>query len=101
MTRYIIALLLLTGCSTGGVDEHCNPNGTCNSENLSCINNGSSAVCKPKMAPSPPARCRGEADCFCLTCSENCGGRFQTCAFSDTSVWGSKPAICECGEKKP
>lgn len=32
----LLVVALLTACSTGGMDEHCNRDATCDSKNLAC-----------------------------------------------------------------
>lgn len=99
MRPTIALLLLLCSCNkhTGLLNENCNPDGTCSSPNLECHSWSNTSECRAKEPPVAPFRCRGDAECFCLTCNDNCADAgIRTCAFSDTSVWGSKPSVCEC-----
>ena len=92
-----LIVLFLVACNfhTGNVDESCNPDGTCNSPNLECWS--LSSRCHAKELRNTSARCSYESECFCVTCADKCGeAGVKTCAYSDTSVWGSKPAVCEC-----
>lgn len=89
-----LVALFLIGCHTGNFDETCNKDGSCNSQNLEC---GIYDKCVVKQPPAPPRRCYYESECFCVICAEKCGDAgVKVCAYSDTSVWGSKPAVCEC-----
>ena len=102
MKKLASLLFLLVACNshTGDLREHCNPDGTCNSTNTSCQSDlmGEGYYCFLKPAPPDPNRkCYYESECFCVTCAEKCGeAGVKECAYSDTSVWGSKPAVCEC-----
>lgn len=86
--------VLIIGCHTGDFDQDCNKDGSCNSPNLECKSWGR---CGVKDPPHTPGRCSYESECFCVTCAERCGDAgVKVCAFSDTTVWGAKPAVCEC-----
>jgi len=92
--RYLFIVLLLVGCHTGNFEEECNKDGSCNAPGLEC---GWGGKCRVKEPPAPPRRCIYESECFCFTCADKCGDAgVKNCAYSDTSVWGSKPAVCEC-----
>lgn len=94
MKKIVFTLLLLAGCHTGDFGEKCNKDGSCNSPTLAC---NAWDECKPKPEPAPARRCNYESECFCFTCADKCGeAGVKECAYSDTSVWGSKPAVCEC-----
>jgi hypothetical protein len=95
MKILLITLALVAGCHTGDLGENCNKDGTCNGTNLTC--SAWSGVCAKKTDPAPPSRCNYESECFCVTCAERCGASgVKSCAFSDVSVWGAKPSVCEC-----
>lgn len=90
----IIATLALTACHQGNFGEECNKDGTCNFQNLECSVVG---VCRTRTAARSPTRCGSESECFCVTCADKCADAgVKQCAYSDTSVWGSKPSTCEC-----
>lgn len=92
----IFAALALAGCpaATGTLGGYCFGDGTCSAPALSCQASGDGMRCWPK----PEARtCNGDADCFCEACLKRCGDAgVKRCEFSDVSVWGSKPTVCEC-----
>lgn len=48
--------------------------------------------------PKPEAKtCNGDADCFCEACLKRCGAAgVKRCEFTDVTVWGSRPTVCEC-----
>ncbi len=101
-TRFILLGLLfalaIVGCSTsrpGDFGGDCNPDGTCNAPTLAC---NARLVGESGLAPPPrDPRCNYESECFCVTCAERCGEvGVDRCEYSDTSVWGSKPAVCKC-----
>jgi len=97
MKKILFLLAFLVGCQNhpGDFGGACNKDGTCNSPNLECDNWMHS--CRVKTPPEEPGRCKFESECFCITCAEKCADAgVKECAYSDTSVWGSKPAICEC-----
>ncbi len=98
MKAILVTLLFLSGCHTGDFEENCNPNGGCNSDKLEC--GWFAGKCRVKTEPQAidkERRCSYESECFCVTCADKCGtSGVKTCAFSDTSVWGAKPAVCEC-----
>lgn len=87
--RYVLAIFLLTACHRGDYGEECNADGTCNAPAL---------VCNGRCWMRPPAStCSSEADCFCDACLKRCGSAgIKRCEFTDVSVWGSKPTVCEC-----
>lgn len=93
--KSLVLTLFFIGCSVPGtLNEPCKSDGTCNSPHLTCNQRG---YCMPPIAAPPDRRCYYESDCFCVTCSEKCSSSgVKLCAYSDTSVWGSKPSICEC-----
>lgn len=93
--------IFLAACvpTTGNIETDCNHDGTCNSPGLSCQQNlGGYFRCYPKPSPPDPSvRCHYQSECFCMTCADKCGDAgVKQCAYSDTSVWGAKPAVCEC-----
>ncbi len=91
----VMLLLMLTACGYGNLGQDCKPDGTCNSTSLVC--SPYSNTCRVKTADPPPKKCSYESECFCMTCAEKCGDAgVHLCSYSDTSVWGAKPAICEC-----
>lgn len=92
---FFLLMFVLISCGfPGALNEPCKSDGTCNSPNLMCSRNG---YCVSLAAKEPARHCHFESECFCVTCSEKCSSSgVKVCAFSDTSVWGSKPAICEC-----
>ena len=93
MKKLIIATLFLAGCHTGDFGERCNKDGSCNAAGLECYY----SECSVKRAPERPKNCAYESECFCVTCADKCGDAgVKICAYSDTSVWGAKPAVCEC-----
>jgi len=98
--KYSLIMMFLVACNLpsppqGNLGERCKPDGTCNGESLECGVLTNECHARPK--PRPTSRCTFESECFCVTCAEKCGeAGVKTCAYSDTSVWGSKPAICEC-----
>lgn len=103
MRQLLLLALFAIGCgvkSTGYLGEHCNSAGDCNSPRLSCqhtFNGEWQCAVKSEPETGPPRRCSYESECFCVTCAERCGASgVKTCAYSDTSVWGAKPALCEC-----
>jgi hypothetical protein len=93
-------VLFVAGCaSAGDLGGPCNKDGTCNSANLACKESlAAGARCFAKTPEEmPKSGCRYESECFCVTCAERCGATgVKSCAYSDTSVWGAKPALCEC-----
>lgn len=97
MKRFCALLVLLASCHshTGDLKEDCNKDGTCNSPELMC---GIFGECHFKpMLETGPRRCSYESECFCVTCAEQCApAGVKQCVYSDTSVWGAKPAVCEC-----
>lgn len=91
----ILIAFFITACHTGNLDEKCNSDGTCNGENLEC--HFSRCMIRYKPEPVVVKRCNFESECFCIACAEKCGDAgVKMCSFSDTSVWGSKPSVCEC-----
>lgn len=99
LITFIFACTYLLACNVpnerGNFKKPCNHDGTCNSDNLEC--NNLTSECSLKEKPVILNECRYESDCFCLGCAKRCGnGGVKSCVFSDTSVWGSKPALCEC-----
>lgn len=95
----LVLVFMCIGCEhRGGVDELCLVDGTCISE-LKCTLVGWQHLCR--LVPPPPttlrpARCNYESECFCTTCADHCQNGVKTCSYSDTSVWGAKPSLCEC-----
>lgn len=94
----ILCALAMVGCAThrrGDLGGDCNPDGTCNAPTLAC---GVSIDGECGLAPRPrDPRCGYESECFCVTCAERCGEvGVDRCEYSDTSVWGAKPAVCKC-----
>lgn len=96
--KVFVLAVAFFACHKGSVDERCNPDGTCNGSNLECrYSGGGASACSVKEAPPPPRRCYYESECFCVTCADKCADAgVKNCMYSDTSVWGSKPAVCEC-----
>ena len=99
-SMFVVLLVLGIDCHshTGSLNDTCNADGTCNGTNLTCT---WSAQCRPKDGPAgppDPSRCYDvESVCFCRTCATQCGSAgMLNCLYQDTSVWGSKPATCEC-----
>jgi hypothetical protein len=91
----LVLAFVLFGCHTGDFDQPCNKDGSCNGPNLVCDRGWEK--CMVKEPPRAPGRCSYESECFCVTCADKCGDAgVKTCAYSDTSVWGAKPAVCEC-----
>lgn len=89
---FLIAILGLTGCHSGDLGEFCNPNGSCNSGSLECAQHGTCVIKR-----SETSGLKYESQLFCASCTESCGSAgMKSCAFSDPSVWGSKPSTCEC-----
>lgn len=77
----------------------CNLDGTCNHPSLKCNDYRNECRVDEKKREDP-SRCQYESECFCDRCGVNCAGFGKSllrCDYSDTSVWGSKPAVCECG----
>lgn len=84
---------LIISCHSGDFREQCNKDGSCNGKNLKCID----GWCELKPPSVESDNCIYESDCFCKTCANKCGDAgFKNCKYSDTSVWGSEPAVCEC-----
>ena len=99
MRPTIALLLLVCSCNNhpGDVDQRCNPDGTCNGTMLRCETRGVQAICYPIPVERPAVHYRTDAEKFCDNCGQNCSDAgVRTCAYSDTSVWGAKPALCEC-----
>lgn len=101
MRKIIILLFVLCACDKmqphrGDLGEDCNKDGTCNAATLEC--NEYSSECRAHNTnPVSPSRCHYESECYCVTCSDKCGDAgVKACNYSDTSVWGAKPAVCEC-----
>lgn len=96
--------LLLAGCPRGHLGEDCRPDGTCFA-GLACQHTGTKGSGSRVMEcyPPPAAKtCGGDADCFCEACLRRCGDAgVKLCAYSDVSVWGSKPTVCECRADGP
>ncbi len=94
----LVVLLVACGSPTGKLDGVCNLDGSCDSPALFCESTYDGHYCHLKPAEEkPPKRCRYESECFCLLCADKCGAAgVKACLWSDTSVWGSKPASCEC-----
>lgn len=96
--RLILYVVLLAACHRGDIDEDCNPDGTCNAPQLSCQHFGNGPRCSIRP-PEDKRTCHSDADCFCEHCLTRCGSAgIKMCAYTDVSVWGSKPTICECRE---
>lgn len=97
MRLTIPLLLLVCSCHRGDLSERCNLDGTCNSPNLVCFSWADFSECRTPPPVTAPNRCHGAADCFCLRCADSCvDAGVKSCAYSDTSTWGAKPATCEC-----
>ncbi len=97
MKSVIAATLLMIACHSGGMEEACNPDGTCNFPNLECGPGGFGYRCFVRVQKNPTVTFRSEADIFCENCLTRCGvAGLRHCAFTDVSVWGSKPTVCEC-----
>lgn len=100
MTRKpFLLLFLLLGCHSaperrGDLGEQCKPDGTCAGA-LQCRQGSDGYVCLPKVDPVLPIEY--ESVKFCSSCADRCGDAgIKECLYSDTSVWGSKPALCSC-----
>jgi hypothetical protein len=95
----ILCAFVLAGCSVhhrGDLGEDCNPDGTCNAPALTCGARITNECGIDQRRPRDP-RCNYESECFCATCAERCGEvGVDRCEYSDTSVWGAKPAVCKC-----
>lgn len=92
---FLVSVVSTFGCHTGDYNESCNADGGCNDPGLKCDEDWRKCHLKPE--PKQSNKCNYESECFCLTCADKCGSTgVKTCAYSDTSVWGSKPALCEC-----
>lgn len=89
-----LAALALADCTRGNLGENCNADGTCNTPSLACRPDSNGHGCYPK----PEAKtCNGDADCFCEACLKRCGAAgVKRCEFTDVTVWGSRPTVCEC-----
>ncbi len=97
MKRFLVAALFLAACHKGGLEEDCNPDGTCDFQDLECQPGGMGYRCFVRVRPSPMAVPRSEADQFCEMCLKRCGAAgLKHCAYTDVTVWGSKPTVCEC-----
>lgn len=87
--RKLVLVLLISACSTGYLGEPCDPDGTCRSPALFC---SSSGFCYAKQA-----QYTSDADRFCADCLTRCGSvGLKRCEYTDPTVWGSKPTVCEC-----
>ena len=109
--------------STGGFNESCNRDGTCNNVNLicdvrdgraACLNrvsynaiseNQSDSKSQEKETFQPKAKASSEeyhgvyeSEKFCINCQRLCKDTgMAECNFSDTTTWGNKtPATCKC-----
>lgn len=88
----IFACLLFACEVPGTINATCRPDGTCVSPTLVC--DSVWGVCRAKEAT---ATCHNDADCFCEACLQRCGNvGLRRCEYTDPSVWGSKPTVCEC-----
>jgi hypothetical protein len=87
------------GCNMhrGDLGETSNKDGTCNSPSLYCSDMFDRCTAVDRPLSPVNHNCAYESECFCVACAEKCGeAGVKTCAYSDTSVWGAKPALCEC-----
>lgn len=91
-------VFLLTSCGdaqVGDVGNRCNSDGTCNSPNLECRAVRASTVFE--CVPKGHRGCQSRSECFCNSCAEQCGKKgVERCVYTDTSVWGAQPTVCEC-----
>ena len=85
-------VMLLSGCpEPGTLGAECRPDGTCNGSTLRCASDARCWSVQPELV------CSGDADCFCDACLKRCGSvGIKRCEYTDPSVWGSKPTVCEC-----
>lgn len=96
MKLFLTAALTLISmaCSKGGLEEECYPDGTCASPNLECQLGGIGHRCFPRQKQ---LLVTSDADRFCEICLKRCGAAgLKHCAYTDVTVWGSKPTVCEC-----
>ncbi len=90
------SIMLLIACEPRGtIDNDCTPDGKCIGQ-LECFTWGDRSTCRAPKSPEPKKRCVFESECFCVTCADHCEHGVKVCDYSDTSVWGAKPAVCEC-----
>lgn len=94
-------LLCLLGCEERGfVDQPCNNNGTCNDDKLICMviqHRGHFCMLKTDNLEFIKSTVGEDSIRFCNYCLQHCNVHgVKICAYSDTSVWGSKPSVCEC-----
>lgn len=97
MKWFLAAALILfpLACSKGGLEESCYSDGTCASPNLKCDLSGMGYRCFPRQEVKGLET--SEADRFCEVCLKRCGtAGLKHCAYTDVTVWGSKPTVCEC-----
>jgi hypothetical protein len=81
----------------GNLGQQCREDGTCNSPNLVCLSTLEESYLCGLVVPKIDRSCTSEPDCFCETCLKRCGtSGIKRCEFTDTTVWGSKPTVCEC-----
>jgi hypothetical protein len=90
-------ILLVTGCHygpEGTLGERCKADGTCVGDHLIC---DMASQCVANNAPAAGSGCYAPSECFCKRCAEGCADAgMKACNYTDTSVWGAKPATCEC-----
>jgi len=96
MELLALTATLLACEQKGGYDEACLVDGGCVDPGLAC--NDITHKCLMRPTPRPASlRCTYESECFCVACVDRCGDAgMRSCNYSDTSVWGAKPATCEC-----
>jgi hypothetical protein len=97
----VLLLAALIGCRgaparRGELGESCRPDGTCEGA-LECRKSDDAYQCLPKALPLHVEPIEYESVKFCSSCADRCGDAgIKECLYSDTSVWGSKPATCSC-----
>jgi hypothetical protein len=92
---FLACFLALASCDTpGAVGAPCNPDGSCAGPLLRCHTNSRCYAVQPERTLPT---CGHESQCWCVTCAEKCGANgVSRCTYSDTSVWGAEPSVCQC-----
>lgn len=90
---FLLMCIIMAGCiQKGAYHRPCTDEGKCN-QSMVC----NSGFCMLPEELKPKENPYDLAGNFCTKCLTQCGAAgLKRCEFSDTSVWGSKPSVCEC-----